>query len=105
MITEAGFALCAANISILYGMFNMTNGPQKVKQSIRSLFSFRGPYEDSAIGPQRYRERLGSQGSDSRIAMDAARSKRSGVNVELLAMQTDDGSRSNSDVGRGSNMV
>ena len=102
---EAGFALCAANLSILYGMFNMTNGPQKVMQSIRSLFSLHGSHQGSVIGPQRYRERLGSQGSDQRIPKNGARSKRGEGNVELLPVRKDGGSRANSDVGGADNMV
>ena len=105
MIMEAGFALCAANLSILYGMFNMTNGPQKVKQSIQSLFSLHGPHQGSAIGSQRYRERLGSQDSDQRVAMDGARSKQGKGNVELLPMRKDGGSRASRDVGGADNMV
>ena len=105
MIMEAGFALCAANLSILYGMFNMMNGPQKIKQSIRSLFSPHGSYRQSAIGSQRYRERLGSQGSDPRIAMDGARPKRGKVDVELSPMRTDGGSQANRDVGGADDMV
>lgn len=88
MIMEAGFALCAANLSILYGMFK-TKGLQKVKKSIRSFFATRRPSHGSVIGPQRYRERLGSQDSDPRVVVGAAVSERRGVNVELLPVRTD----------------
>ena len=105
MIMEAGFALCAANLSILYGLFNMANGPQRIRQSIRSLLSIHKPYQGSAIGSKRYRERLGSEGSDQEIAIDSARSKRGEGNVELLPMRKDGGSRASGNVGGADNMV
>lgn len=92
MITEAGFALSAANLSILYGMFK-TNGLKKLKDSLCSLLSLHRPSHGHSIGPQRYRERLGSQDSDPRLPMDAEGSKRSNVNVELLPVRTDGGTR------------
>ena len=92
MITEAGFALSAANLSILYGMFK-TNGLKKLKDSLCSLLSLHRPSHGHSIGPQRYRERLGSQDSDPRVLMDAEGSKRSRVNVELLPVRMDGGTR------------
>ena len=104
MIMEAGFALCAANLSILYGMFK-TKGLQKVKESIHSFFSNHRHSHEPVIGSQLYRERLGSQDSDQRIAMDGARSKRSKENVELLPVRKDGGSRASRHVGGADDMV
>lgn len=87
MITEAGFALCAANLSTLYGMFK-TNGLQKLKDSLCSLLSLRRP----SFNSQRYRERLASQDSNAGLpVVDAERLKRDKVNVELLPVRTDGG--------------
>lgn len=104
MIMEAGFALCAANLSILYGMFK-TKGLQKVKKSIRSFLSLHRHSHEPVIGSQRYRERLGSQDSDPRVVVDAAVSERNKENVELLPVRKDGGSRASRDVSGTDNMV
>lgn len=92
MITEAGFALCAANLSILYGMFR-TNGLQKLKESVYSLLSLHRASQGHSTSSHRYRERLGSQDSTPRLPMNAERLNRDKVNVELLPVRTDGGTR------------
>ena len=104
MIIEAGFALCAANLSILYGMFK-TNGLQKLKDSIHSLLSLHKPSHAHSIGSQRYRERLGSQGSDPRLTTDAAGMNRGKADVELLPVRTDRGFRVSGDIDGANNIV
>ena len=99
---EAGFALCAANLSILYGMFK-ANGMQKLKESIKPLFSLLKPSHAHSTASQRYRQRIGSQDTDPPIIKRSVGSKRGEVNVKLVALKEDRRVGSSKDVDRADN--